>query len=198
MRKLTASIVIFITLILSSCTATTKAVRYYSLNTNTNDLSMTNKQKNRPRVIIDNVALPELLRQNGLVSQMGVNELYAANYHRWAEPLERSIAKSLVHLLNQKNNNYKFESLAGRWNKGAKYTLRLAFDNFQGSQSGKVIESGHYWFYDQHDKLLLDNNFFSTKDVLKDGYLAVVEQLKLSLDALALKISKDLDAVEVD
>jgi uncharacterized lipoprotein YmbA len=187
--------------ILFGCASSTVPIKFYNFNMgyknetniNSKDLKTNNKKS---RVIVAPIQLPHFLNQEGLVMQIGENEIYTANYHRWAEPLSDAIRKLLVRELNNKSNHYYFEKSVGRWNQNARYNLRLEFDNFQASSSAKISVSGRYWLYGKNESLKLDNTFGLNETLNNDGYLHAIEQLEKAVKKLALDIVDSLDKLE--
>lgn len=180
---------------LTSCTTTTEPAHYYSLSLLKNNQATTistRQNQQLPKIAIGPIHLSSFLRQEGLVMQLGEHQLYTANYHLWAEPLEEAINKRLVNQLNQLNKDYHFVLANHHWNNNILFNLRLEFENFHATDSAKIISSGQYWLYDQNKQIKLNEKFNISDVLIEDGYLHSVEKLKQSLTKLSQKISTSI------
>lgn len=197
MNWIRAIVLLVIVSILFACASKTTPIQYYSLNLVENfsgELEDNRELNLLPRIVIEPVQLSSFLRKSGLVMQLGNHQIYTANYHRWAEPLEEAIAKLLVNQLNQKSKDYRFDRSAGQWNYMADFSLRLDFEKFHSTNSARTYVSGYYWFYSKNNKeLKLNNTFEITERLEKDGYLHSVEKLQLSIDKLSDQIIESLE-----
>ena len=179
----------------SACATTSKPIKYYSL--------ILDGESNRPglipplasarattikNIIIAPIHLTKFLLQDGIVTQIGRNEITVANYHRWAEPLNESIAIVLQKDLNSKARHYHFIRLINNRNAHAKFILRIEMDQFYIRKSGEVVTGGHYWLFNKTTSLLHDQAFTITQPLTANGYSSAVEKLKQSLQLLADKI----------
>jgi uncharacterized protein len=194
-------IVICITLNLFACASTKEkeSVKYYSLGLNPEYINQdiaNQVDTNKSRVIVGPIQLAAFLRQKNMIMQIGDHEIYSANYHRWAEPLDEAIGKLLIQELNNRSEAYQFEKKMGYWNQNARYSLRLDFENFHASDNAETIVSGRYWFYGKEQTLKLDRLFNYADSLTRDGYLHSVEKLKQAIVTLADEIIESLNKLE--
>lgn len=173
-----------------ACASTNEPVQYYSLTLgagqNTPVLSITASTAHT--VIIEAVHLVKFLRQDGIVTQVGDNEIAIASYHRWAEPLDEAIAKLLAHDLNNKTSDYHFTWLPLDAEAQAPLKLRVAVNEFNIKNNASVNVAGHYWLYARSSGLKQDAAFNITQPLKQDGYAHAVAQLRQAVAQLADKI----------
>ena len=200
-----------------ACASTSEPVKYYSLrldphalNTqaqnqaidtpqvnmpseNTPLVNTTSVNKQFPQLIIIRVHLAKILQQDGIVTQIGKNEMSVAHFHRWAEPLDESIEKLLAKDLNIKTRQYYFSPLMDDVRQSPDYTLRLTIDKFDISDDASVNVSGQYWLLNSSG-IAIHEQSFDIKQQLKDnGYPHAVEKFKQALLRLADEILPELD-----
>ncbi|MFT7686628.1 MAG: putative lipoprotein YmbA [Candidatus Azotimanducaceae bacterium] len=164
-----------------------ETMRYYSLTLSSND-DIAAQSEGKVRVVIDDVELPRFLKQDSMVIQLDKNEIYTANYNRWAEPLDVGISKLMVTQLNAIDDNYAYERSAGEWNKGAIVHLRIEFSEFHARVTGDVSVTGRLWVYDSDKSQIVDRSFRFVEPVVGDGYAAAV----VSLRSGVLKLSNNI------
>tara|TARA_R110002073_G_scaffold200357_1_gene359467 strand:- start:425 stop:820 length:396 start_codon:yes stop_codon:yes gene_type:complete len=128
--------------------------------------------------------------------QIDAHEIYTANYHRWAEPLDEGIAKLLVQVLNKKSDYYQFGRKLEPWKQNVDFYLRLEFEKFHATNSAQVVATGRYWFYTRDSLLKIDKPFNISINLTRNGYLHTVEKLKLAINKLSVEIMDSLNYLE--
>ena len=193
-RLLALSVIAFL---VTACSSSgVERVKYYQLavpsviNIGTDDVDT------RTRVVIDEVQLPRFLKQDNMVIQLEGNEIYTANSHRWAEPLNEAISKLLVSQLNTRDSHFRFERSAGEWNRGAPIHLRLEFIEFHPMFGKEVVVSGRLWFYDGNRDLKVDQSFRFVEPMAGEGYDYSVKALQKSVDHLSDQINKAASTID--
>lgn len=83
-------------LLLSACASTTPSVQYYLL-----QFEVAEKVTTAPALSLQSVTVPEYLGQRGIALRTTDNSLLHAQYHRWGEPLQAGIRRSLQQAINQ-------------------------------------------------------------------------------------------------
>ena len=169
-----------------ACASTSEPVKYYSLrldphalNTQAQNQAIDTPQANMPskhtpsvntqfpQLIIIRVHLAKILQQDGIVTQIGKNEMSVAHFNRWAEPLDESIEQLLAE--------------------------DLTIDKFDISDDASVNVSGQYWLLNSSG-IAIHEQSFDIKQPLKDnGYPHAVEKFKQALLRLADEILPELD-----
>jgi len=184
-------------LLCHACASTSEQVKYYRL---IPDTSIENNQHETDviRVIISPVRITKILRQEGIVNQIGENEVNIAQYHRWANPLDEAIARSLVKTINSKTHLYHFEKLTTQINQHASYTLSLSIEKFDIRDDASVNISGRYSLLNRNTIPVAEHSFNFKQSLIKNGYPHAVEKLKQALGQLAEKILTDLEMIRKD
>lgn len=129
--------------------------------------------------IIDvKVRVARYLAQPGIVLQTGPNQLTAAHYHRWAEPLTEGVLRVLA---KQLNANSSLES---------GMTVFVELFRFHGTHDGKALVAGHWSIYDGQNPQPLHQQAFDLKQpLIKAGYEALVQALNALLDSVSHDIA---------
>ncbi len=140
------------------------------------------------RLILASVTLPQFLQKQNLVMQKGAHTLVHARHHFWAEPLEDGIAKVLVQDIMKSSSALQVEVNAGRWTTGSNCSLRLEFDSFHATQSGRVLSAGRFWLQGADSTSPSVQQFNYSNNLLADGYAQVVTQLHSALQNLSSTI----------
>ena len=91
------------------------------------------------------------------------------------------------------SSTLQVEINAGRWTAGSNCSLRLEFDSFHATQSGRVISAGRFWLQSAESKNPHIQQFNYSEALLVDGYAQVVRQLHSSLQNLSSTI---IDAIK--
>ncbi len=180
---------ILVILGITACASNSQSIKYYSLNLNGFQESNNTTSSNRVRVVVDSIQLAKFLSQDNMIIQKGEHEIYKANFHRWAEPLDQSITKLLVQKLNnKKGDSYQFVKMHGYATKKSTLHLSLEIDQFHATDNAQVILSGHYWLYNKDKSFEIIKHFNISDQLTSDGYQHSVEKLKRLLDQLANQI----------
>jgi uncharacterized lipoprotein YmbA len=184
---------------LVGCASSTKSIKYYSLDLNSTNGSSeasiaTKDAKNQsPLVEVAPIELPSFLNQGGLIIQLGEHELVTANYHRWAEPLDKAISRLLVKQLSKQNKSYRFERSAFNLRGNKQFQLKIEINKFHATDQATVITSGRFIIYDSKSQRIAERRFSINKPLSKDGYLHSVGQLKITIEQLATLITESFD-----
>lgn len=166
-------------IVLSACSSTSELTKFYSLNlhdtiaktTDTGGLSKT-------KVVVNLVNLAQFLKQDKLVMQVGDYEIYFAEYHRWAEPLENEITKLLIEDLNRYSETFQFVRMSRQSNNSSSIQLHIQIDKFHPTDSSKVFLTGDYEIFKQDQSMHINKSFNISESLAADGYLHSVEKLK--------------------
>jgi len=176
-------------LLCHACASTTEPVQYYSLTLGAGQKTLAQNTSvpsdSAHTVIIEPVYLAKFLRQDGIVTQVGDNEIAIASYHRWAEPLDEAIAKLLARDLNDKTSDYHFSWMQLDAKEQAELKLRVAINEFNIKNNASVNVAGHYWLYTQSSGLKQGGAFNITQPLKQDGYAHAVTQLRQAIAQLA-------------
>lgn len=132
--------------------------------------------------IIDvKVQMARYLAQPGIVLQTGPNQLTAAHYHRWAEPLTEGIRRVLAGKVNVNRTLGDAQ--------GSGMTLSMEFYRFHGTHDGNALVAGHWSIFDGQKQQPLYQQSFDLKQPLPQaGYEALVQTLSALLDTVGRDI----------
>ena len=181
---------ISVVVLITACSSTPKTDIHYfvlnpSINNSTNTSSSTNSnldlehETNRSTAIntieLKPIQLAKFLDQPGIVLQTDQHEIKVAHYHRWAEPLKKNLHRYIAQSLGI---NHTSEHLQ---------TLEIQFQQFQGTQEGGALISGH-WKINQ-----VSQPFSYQAPLTKTGYTELVTQLAFLLDQLCADILNQLN-----
>ncbi len=135
---------------------------------------------------LQDVRLPQYLKQMQLVMLKSDNQLHFSRYHLWAENIEQSIRKSLKQALTQVvwlNQSMNIET-------SNPVNLVIEIDDFYPTIQGKVVLTGRYWL--QNSDLNKQVNFTFVEPLQQDGFAASVKQMHALLELLAIDIEQSL------
>ncbi len=138
-------------------------------------------------LVVTSVRLPEYLRSNNLVMQVGDNEILPARRHFWAEPLAESIKSVLEHDLGR-----HLEAVAVARDRSADgCSLDVEFERFHATDHARVVSSGHYRL--QHRGGSIERSFDTSRTQNDGGYGSAVGELRKAVDALAAALAAELN-----
>lgn len=197
------------TLLFSCAEAPSSKVTSYLLNTPefnksvVQSLQKITMAEHENRLILDDIVLPEYLKQPSLVMLVSGNQLHYAHYHVWGESLEQGIKKTLTLFLNhlfgqQQLNQQQVGKLLVLEKNDVNKTLHLSLeiDHFYPTDQGDVILTGRYWFNGSSSKV---NNLSYKKNtvefnfkqsIIANGYSQTVKQMHVLLGKLANNINQ--------
>jgi uncharacterized lipoprotein YmbA len=149
----------------------------------------------RPALGVGPVRLPGLLDRPQIVTRRGADEIDAAEFHRWAEPLADSVPRILA------------ENLAALWKtdrvaifpwdpeQAVRYQVVVDVMRFDGAMGGDVVLDARWRILATHGKELAANRSLLTQPTGGAGYPAVVAAMSRALAALSREIAATLDAL---
>lgn len=145
-----------------------------------------------PRVIIGRVLVAPYLNQLGIVVETAPGQVRAARYHLWAEPLDQGLRQYLRQTLSREMAvDVGLDSAAG-WD----YRLDVRFEEFHGSQDGRVDLTADYsWTLAAGDAVtdtIQRRMFTGSEPLTDDGYTAMVAAHKRLLDRLVATVVREL------
>ena len=95
---------VFVSLLgVAACTSAPVEEHHYSLVLDAlNGSNAVQSSETDATLAVTSITLPEYLRSNNLVMQVGSNEILPARRHFWAEPLDDSIKRVLAYDLDRR------------------------------------------------------------------------------------------------
>lgn len=185
--------VVFLSLLgMAACGSAPVEERHYSLRLDAlsgTDYSAQPVAQSDAVLTVSSVRLPEYLRSNNLVMQVGDNEILPARRHFWAEPLAESIQSVLEHDLGR-----HLEDVAvGRGRSAGGCLLEVEFERFHATDRARVVSSGHYRL--RHSGGSIERTFDTSRTLAEGGYGNAVGELRKAVDALAAVVASEVDGV---
>ncbi len=172
-----------------------KPSRFYSLTSVTGVTG--NKQRNSPdtkiAISIRTLQLPEYLLRQQMVKRMASNELYIAEYDRWAEPLEINFSRVLIEDLSAEvptNNISLFPSPDASL---TNYQLLLEVTEFERNASGLVTLSAR-WSIKKGETVsfLMDKRSSFSEQVSGESYDAIAGAMSDLTAKLSAEIADEI------
>lgn len=140
----------------------------------------------KAKVALSKVRLTDYLLQPNLVMRRDSNQLELANYHHWAEPLDKAVQRILIAKLNQQNPNYGTVNHCIDCKQ-----LSLFIEHFYPNEQGQVVLSGY--FVIGQGKASDEVEYFRLSGSQRDaGYAASVEVMRQLLDELSSQMASAL------
>lgn len=138
---------------------------------------------------VGRIVLADYLRQSGVIMQTDNNQIRAAHYHRWGEPLQRGVRRSLAQQLSVTLPEYRIES-AQRDERRLSYRLDVEIERFHATEDGRAVLSGRWTLYRIDDRSILASKRFNLSDTIADsGYPTAVSAQSGLLSALGRGIA---------
>ena len=138
-------------------------------------------------LVVKSVRLPEYLRSNNLVMQVGDNEILPARRHFWAEPLAESLKSVLEHDLSR----HLKEVAIGRGRSADGCSLEVEFERFHATDSARVVSSGYYLL--RHSRGRVERTFDTSRTLSEGGYGNSVGELRKAVDELAAVLASEVN-----
>lgn len=183
------------TLMIMGCESTTTHTQYYQL---ADEPATATVQEGTKRVVIEPVSLVDFLKRPNILLKQENNTLYVTNYHVWAEPLDKAIARAMVNRINQRGSELRAgQARFSQCLDSQCVSLKLIVEGFYPTDQSSVIFSGKYQLK-QGTHLLSQQDFSLAKDLASDGYPHAVEQLKQLVYQLSSQIEQEVTAKLVD
>jgi len=178
-----------ITMLAAGCQSNDSHTQYYQLAT----APVANEVKpSAAQLIIDQVVLVDFLRRPNILLKQENNTLFVTNYHVWAEPLDKAIARTMVNFINQDSMQLRAEhQLLKQCTKNDCYRLSLFVEAFYPSSQSQVQFSGKYKLH-HGDNVVVQQDFNLVNDLEIDGYPHAVEKLQQLIYQLSSHIEQKL------
>lgn len=188
-RLLLVKVVILACFVLSACSLSNQnqpLAQYYLFDANPSRLVV---KPHATAIKINRINLPLYLNTSNLIMLDGESGIIPANFHLWADSLDRSIERALINDLNLLNNEFQFVSDCQECS-----SLTLTIDHFYPTSTGKVLLAGRYVFEGSTGAL----PFFIENRLEAAGYEHAVAAMRKQIKALAVDITATLSVVKKD
>jgi uncharacterized lipoprotein YmbA len=194
MKKILSRIAIIgFALAAAGCASTNPSIEYYLLNSEAIETNNIDSNAAAKLLLVEPVVLTDFLNQKYLVMQKS-NTLYIAQTHQWAEPPRHSITAAISQSLRADLPQWRVSQ--SRYNPGEKSSHRLlvVVDKFHSTDQSTVVLQGSYQLRDIDGKLLTEQYFALSQDLVEDGFAQSVNQLRDLISELAQDIASKLEA----
>ncbi len=138
------------------------------------------------KVAIAKVKLSDYLLQPNLVMRVQDNQLDVANYHSWAEPLDKAVQRILIDNLNQKRSETGFVDRCQNCSQ-----VHVFIDHFYPDEAGQVSLSGRFTINNPEQSPQVEYFSFAQEQV-GSGYKGSVVVMNQLLTQLSDKINSGL------
>lgn len=132
------------------------------------------------------VAVAGYLDQSGILVQTGPNQVEAARYHRWAEPLNQGIRSLMRDALAD-----AMDLEVARSGNGSRFVVDLYIDRLHGSVQGDVVIVADVAIVRGNDTAA-SFRFTAEREIERDGYAALVAAETDLVIALAERTASSL------
>jgi uncharacterized lipoprotein YmbA len=138
------------------------------------------------------VSLPDYLMRPEIVCRPGASEIALAEFDRWAEPLDETVARVLLDNLSRVLPDAGL--LSYPYNRTTPVDLRLEVDvkSFEQQPDGAVLLAAAWSLFDREGKMLRKEETRITAGVSGEGYPAVVSAMNAALAELSEKLAQAL------
>ncbi|MEM6707749.1 MAG: PqiC family protein [Pseudomonadota bacterium] len=133
------------------------------------------------------VSLPDYLATRGIVVAVGMEQVRAANQHRWAEPLDVGVARYLGEALRGRLAENGAD--AGREAaSGGALRLDLTIQRLHGSTAGPLVLTLDWVLRGRTGEEQAQGRFVHRVEQRQPGYPALVQAHRAALDAFAAEL----------
>ncbi len=176
------------------CSSPTIKTQFYTLSQQTTPTQLVDNQKQLGLIVIENIALADYLRQQGIAVKQSASRLQISSNHRWAESLEGALARSLRSELESNLENHRIELVNRHWQTKAKYTIKIEVTQFEVDNTTRnTVHSGRYWIHNQSGVVIGQRRFNISLALAKSGFEGAVKNLQQSVVQLGELLSEDIN-----
>ena len=173
--------------------------QYFVLNPNTQatSVSQSNSSENDENkiVLLKPIKLAEFLDQPGIILLTNTHQIEIAHYHRWGEPLKRSLHRYILDTLTTQSPQHSFRNDDKYYSDQIHQKLEITVNQFHGTTDGSALLSGHWMLQQSDSKTSIVHEPFSYQATLaSSGYPELVNQLALLLGQLCNDIANSINA----
>ena len=138
---------IFSVIFMTACSSkTSQNTQYYLLNSPTQARTDIATNENLPLVALKLIELPDYLKEPSLVLQLSDHQLHYSHFHMWAEPLQMSLAESLIQELNISESHYYYLAESTPSDTAVKTNIMVKITAFHTTHQSQALLAGSYWF----------------------------------------------------
>ena len=142
------------------------------------------------------VAIPEYLNRGQIVTRTGENQLELAEFDRWAEPLQKNLARVLV--LNLSTLLSTDRVALHPWNRSTLMDYQVIVDvgRFEAGPDGAASLLARWSIVDgaSREALLVRKSSF-TEPIASGGYEATIASMSRALEALSRELAREIQGL---
>ncbi|MGB0908866.1 MAG: PqiC family protein [Nitrospirales bacterium] len=175
----------------------TSPVQYYQLSAMPNSVTEeTSPRAEKGTVVgIGPIDIPSYVDRAHLVIRTDISQLEVLESDRWAEPLQKNLARVLIDNLSQELASHGINVL--RWDEGLPndYRVRVEFTQFDILKTGEVSLVARWIIFgkDGQEALIIKTSRFHTSSVPGD-YRSLVSEMSRHVESLSQEIANALSA----
>ncbi len=138
---------------------------------------------------IGRITLADYLRSSGVVMQTNDNQIKSAHYHRWGEPLQRGVRRTLADQLSSLLPEYRVETDEKDLRR-LDFCLDIEIERFHALENAPAVLAGRWTLYEQAHHLILASRHFDLEEPMpRSGYSAAVNTQSALVAALGREIA---------
>jgi len=185
-------VIVAAALLAAGCQTSQRQTQYYQLANTPQTMSVS---RDASRLIIEPVILVDFLKRPNILLKQANNTLYVTNYHVWAEPLDKAIARAMVNIINQNSPALRAERKPLATCKDSRcHKVRIYVEAFYPLHSSQVEFSGKY-IIERGNTLLHQQDFNLVSELTLDGYPHAVSKLATLIEELSSQITHKVTAI---
>ena len=142
------------------------------------------------------IELAEYLNRPQIITRNSAHHLNLSEYHRWIEPLNDSITRTLViNLSNNLQTNRVYWTQRQYRKLPQAITIAVDIARFDGQLGGMVALESRWSVFDKNSQPLLTRVSLIKEPVKEHSYEALVLAMNKALQQLGLEISQAADSI---
>lgn len=178
--------IVLISILLCACSSVPTQINYYLLDSSIIGVKNKTETKTGKTITLEKLQLAHYLESVRLPLLQHDQGVVYASQHVWAEPLQLSISRVLVHdFKNSSAHKLRLTTMPNAEN--SDYLLQIHIDHFSATDDSTVILTGSYWLNND------EHSFHFKKALTADGFNHSVGQQRLLISELAQMITSDID-----
>ena len=204
--RLTGFLLSFSLLLLAACSGgllgkgTEEPTRFYQLHATAASSLLQGRLKaaEEPVAIALGVdTFPEYLARSQIVTKSSDNKLELAQFHHWAEPLQRNFTRVLVTNLSVQLSTDRIYVFPWRKNRPTDYEVLVDVAGFEGEFGGDVLLQARWSIFDAKGrKLLYTAGLRFIEAAGAKDYEAYVAAMSRAVGELSAEIAKSVEEVK--
>jgi len=191
------SLLFIISLFVFSGCGSSKASRFYTLNTMESTQAVQKNVTAEQQIVIglDPVEIPDYLDRPQIVTRYSGNELHISEFDRWAGPLREDMQRVLLENLSVLLSGEPVAVISETWGVPLDYRLAVNITRFDVAAE-EDVELKAQWTLVGKDKQEIIVRESSMRERIEDkGYSAVVSAMSRSLGKLSQDIAEEIKSV---